>query len=96
MKIVWEGYFEEAEEIYVFNTTKARRTAQRYTDHTDTSKLTTGRCTALQNQNIVTSSPTKKTSQDTNPAPSIGADSKTKKNYDLENFVCVCVCVFSL
>lgn len=36
--------------------------------------------------------PTKKTSQDTNSAPSIGADSKTKKNYDLENVVCVCVC----
>ena len=57
VKIRWEGHFDTAAEIDVFNTAKVRRTAQRHTEPIDTPKPTTGHCPALQRDEIQFSHP---------------------------------------
>ena len=79
------------------NTAKARRTVQRHKEPIDTSKPTTGHCTALQRHEVQLHQlkhryklpqPGKHHRTLTQPHP--GADSTTKKNYYLEN------CFFSV
>ena len=91
LQLCWKSHFEAAMEIDLSNTGKARRTAQSHTEPIDIPKPTTGLYTAFQRQDPTPSTrtqaqalPTRKTSQDSNQTPSIGADSTTK-NYDLEN-----------
>ena len=91
--ICWEGHSEAEVDIDAPNTPKARTPAKRHTKPMDTPKPTTGRCTALQRDEIqlhqpeqAQAPPTKKTSQDTNPTPSTGADS-TARATTLRTFV---------
>ena len=94
VKGCWEGHSEAAAEIDKSNTAKAWRTAQRHTEPIDAPKTYywTLHCPFRErrsssiSQERGTSSPIRKTSQDTNPTPSSGADSTTKKNCNLENF----------
>lgn len=89
----WKGHLV-AVEIDMSNIAKARRTAQRCTEPIDTRKPITGHCTALQkdersssiNQNTSTSSPTRKTSQDSNPTPSWGQPPQPRRTTILRIF----------
>ena len=93
LRIRWEGHSEAEVDIDAPNTPKARTTAERHTKPMDTPKSTTGRCTALQRDEIqlhqpeqTQAPPTRKTSQDTKPTPSTGVDS-TAKATTLRTFV---------
>jgi len=74
------GQYDEAAEIYVSNTAKVRRTAQRYTEPIETPKTYywTLCCPSERGDPVwstrtqVQAPPTRKTSQDTNPTPSRG------------------------
>jgi len=75
-------------EIDVSNTARARRTAQTHTGAIET----TGHCTALQRDEIQLHQPEHRHKlpqpgkhHRTLPDPIHGADSTTKKKYDLEN-----------
>ena len=88
VEICWEGHFEAAVEIDVSNTARARRTAQTHTGAIET----TGHCTALQRDEIQLHQPEHRHKlpqpgkhHRTLPDPIHGADSTTKKKYDLEN-----------
>ena len=90
-------------EIDVCNTANARRTVPSHTEPIHTPKLITGHCAAFQRDKIQLHQPehrhiptlTRKTSQDTNPIPSMGANCTTKTNDNLENVFLSSLAVYS-